>query len=56
MAKTKEWEVLTSVSHEIPEHQFLLAFNNDDDCIAFNEWWTGIGEELFEDYLTDRNF
>lgn len=40
----------------LPEHQLGLSFNNDSDTEVFEEWWSDIGKELFEDYLLDKNF
>ena len=33
------------VCADIPEHEILLRFVNDDDAVAFSRWWNDAGGE-----------
>lgn len=41
----------TDIRVDIPEHQVLLSFNNDEDAVNFNEWWNRRGLEAFAEYM-----
>ncbi len=37
--------------HDVAEHQVFMSFNNDDDAVRFDEWWSGEGAVLFQKFL-----
>lgn len=39
------WE--TEFRRQVAQHEALLSFVNDEDCVAFYEWWIAEGEEEF---------
>ena len=36
------------ITREVYDHEILLAFNDDDDAVAFREWLQEEGFGLFE--------
>lgn len=36
---------------DIPEHQILISFNNDEDAEKFDYWFGTIGKNMFLKYL-----
>ncbi len=54
-----EDEAAAAPREELPrqkcsEHQAFLSFVNDDEGIAFREWWLLKGAAAFADWLADR--
>jgi hypothetical protein len=39
------------IRREIHEHEVFMGFGNDDDAIAFREWWDDRGAALFQQWL-----
>lgn len=39
---------------EIPDHQVLLSFVNDEDAVKFHEWWNKKGYKQFEQFCSKR--
>lgn len=35
----------------VAEHEVLMAFNGDDDAVAFHEWWDEVGTYLFNEWM-----
>ena len=48
-----DFEILHQVVSDVPEHQFLISFTNDEDCALFHHWWSLRGRRLFNEYLND---
>lgn len=38
-------------SGDVEEFRCLLSFNDDDDGIAFREWWEEVGRVVFNEWL-----
>ena len=39
-----------NITHELPEYQVLLDFNNDSDALAFMDWFAQ-NQKNFEEYV-----
>lgn len=35
----------------VAEHEVFMSFNDDDDAVAFRDWWAEVGAEEFQDWL-----
>ena len=40
--------------HSVADHEVFMAFNGDDQAIAFHEWWNESGAILFQEWLDRR--
>jgi hypothetical protein len=40
------------IDREIHEHEVFLAFNSDDEAIAFHEWWDRLGWQAFQQWVS----
>ena len=52
-----EKEAAAALTEHLPaetcaEHQVFLAFNGDDEGIAFREWWNNRGAKLFAEWFS----
>lgn len=39
---------------DVPEYQVFLSFNNDEDGIAFREWWAAAGQKAFQRWFVNE--
>lgn len=39
--------------YDVPDHEVLISFNNDNDAYAFVEWFED-NRELFETYFKEH--
>lgn len=40
---------------DVAEHEVLMSFNDDDDAVAFHEWWRSEGAVAFAEYLARQS-
>jgi hypothetical protein len=51
-----QYEMISGQQHglyDVPEHEVLLSFNNDDDACLFAEWFYKNGRD-FEAFVNKR--
>ena len=41
-------DIVEQKTIDIPEHEVLLSFGNDEDAVKFNYWWEDVGRWLFQ--------
>ena len=48
-----DYDIISGHKHglyDVPEHEVLMSFNNDNDAVAFIEWFNE-NREKFEEYF-----
>lgn len=48
-----DYDIITGHRHglyDVPEHEVVMSFNNDNDAVAFIEWFNE-NREKFEEYF-----
>ncbi len=40
--------------HSVADHEIFMAFNGDDQAVAFHEWWHEKGAVLFAAWLQEK--
>ncbi len=46
-----DYSIQNQIITNVPEHQILLSFLNDDDAVKFYVWWNKMGHQLFDEYV-----
>lgn len=49
-AKKLDFTEERQIRRDLHDHEFMLSFNADDQCYAFNEWFYSEGQRLFIEY------
>ena len=51
-----DWHTPKVIRADIPEHQYLINFKDDEMAVAFDEWWWGEGFNTFQKYCKGKEF
>ena len=49
-----DFEIKERIEYDTSDHEVFFSFNNDEDAIAFREWFNEIGYDDFVKWLANK--